>query len=144
MGIDPPFCTVEIALRITPRNLHHQWSFPIIVIAIAMRRMVRRRKWVEFRWRWRRSRQVNENDWPDMVCGLPSLSSQGTAQYPYQKSQQKIDGSDEKIERMVMNESVKVFQSRRFQFECFYLPRLHDVLLMPRRFAPLVRGCGFQ
>jgi hypothetical protein len=45
---------------------------------------------------------------------------------------------------MVMNESVKVFQSRRFQFECFYLPRLHDVLLMPRRFVPLVRGCGFQ
>ena len=42
MGIDPPLGTVEIAFRITPRNLHRQWLFPIIVIA--MRRMVRRRK----------------------------------------------------------------------------------------------------
>ena len=42
MGIDPPLGTVGIAFRITPRNLHHQWSFPIIVIAIAMRRIVRR------------------------------------------------------------------------------------------------------
>ena len=44
MRIDPPLCTVEIAFRITSRHLHRQWSFPIIVIA--MRRMVRRRKWV--------------------------------------------------------------------------------------------------
>ena len=110
-----------------------------------MRRMVRRRKRVErVRVRWWRSRQMDENGWPDMVRGFSSLSSQCTAQYPRQQSQQEINGSNEKIEGVFVNESVKVFQSRRFQFECFYLPRLHDVLLMRQRLSPLVRCSGFQ
>ena len=87
---------------------------------------------------------MNENGWPDVVRGFSSFSSQCPAQYPRQKSQQKIDGSDEKIEGVFVNESIKVFQSRRFQFECFDLPRLHDVLLMPRRSASLVRFHGFR
>jgi hypothetical protein len=39
---------------------------------------------------------MNKNCWPDVVRGLPSFSSQGTAQYPGQQSQQEIDTSDEK------------------------------------------------
>ena len=93
--------------------------------------MVRRRKWVWGRW-WR-SRQMNENGWPDMRRGFSSFSSQCTAQYPRQQSQQEINGSNEKIEGVFVDESIKVFQSRRFQFECFNLPRLHDVLLMRQR-----------
>jgi hypothetical protein len=87
---------------------------------------------------------MDENGWPDMVHGFFSLSSQSTAQYPRQKSQQKINGSNKKIKRVFVDESVKVFQSRRFQFECFYLPRLHDGLLMRQRLVPLVRCSGFQ
>ena len=62
-----------------------------------------------------------------MVRGSPSLSPQCAAQYPYQKSQQKIDGSDEKIEGVFVDESVKAIQLRCFQFECFNLPRLHKM-----------------
>jgi hypothetical protein len=43
-----------------------------------------------------------------------------------------------------VDKSVKVLQSRCFQFDCYYLPRLHDVLLMPRRFASLVWLHGFR
>src|SRR5208282_4979678 len=79
-----------------------------------------------------------------MVRGLPSFSSQCAAQYPYQKSQQKIDGSHEKVEGVFVDESVKAIQRRCFQFEGFNLPGLHDVLLMPRRSASLVRFHGFR
>src|ERR1700690_606340 len=92
--------------------------------------MMRRRKWVErVRGRWWRSRQMDEKGWPDMGHRLSSLSSQCAAQYPHQQSQQEINGSNKKVEGVFVNESIKVFQSRRFQFECFYLPRLHDGLL---------------
>ena len=87
---------------------------------------------------------MDEKGWPDMRRGFSSFASQCTAQYPRQQSQQEINGSNEKIERVFVDESIKVFQSRRFQFECFYLPRLHDVLLMRQRLLPLVRCSGFQ
>jgi hypothetical protein len=45
---------------------------------------------------------------------------------------------------MFVDESIEVFQSRRFQFECFNLPRLHDVLLIRQRLVLLVRCSGFQ
>jgi hypothetical protein len=53
---------------------------------------------------------MDEKDWPDMRHGFSSLSSQCTAQYPRQKSQQKIDGSNEKIEGIFVDESIKRFQ----------------------------------
>jgi len=71
---------------------------------------------------------MDEKGWPDMSGGFSSISSQCTAQYPRQQSQQEIDGPDKKVEGVFVNEPVKVFQHRRFQFKCFYLPRLHDVL----------------
>jgi hypothetical protein len=40
---------------------------------------------------------------------IGEFPSQGTAQYPRQKSQQEINGSNEKIECMVVNESVQMF-----------------------------------
>jgi hypothetical protein len=46
---------------------------------------------------------------PDMGCPFSTFTSQCTAQYPYQQSQQEIDGSNEKIESVFVNESVKVF-----------------------------------
>jgi len=55
---------------------------------------------------------MDENGWPDMVHGFFSLSSQCTAQYPRQKSQQEIDGSDEKIEGMFVNESITLLTHR--------------------------------
>jgi hypothetical protein len=45
---------------------------------------------------------------------------------------------------MLVDESIKVFQSRRFQFECFNLPGLHDVLLVRQPLSPLVRCSGFR
>jgi len=87
---------------------------------------------------------MNNYRWPDMVRGFTSFSSQCPAQYPRQKGQQKIDGPDEKIDGVFVDKSVKVLQSRCFQFDCYYLPRLHDVLLMPRRFASLVWLHGFR
>ena len=107
--------------------------------------MVRRREWVErVRVRWWRSRQMDEKAGPDISCGFSTFTSQCTAQYPYQQSQQKVDGPNQKAEGMFVDESIKVFQSRRFQFECFNLPRLHDVLLMRQRLSPLVQCSGFQ
>ena len=96
------------------------------------------------RGRWRRSRQMDEKGRPDMRRGFSSFASQSTVQYPRQQSQQKINGSNEKIERVFVDESIKVFQSRRFQFECFYLPGLHGVLLMQQQLSPPVRCSGFQ
>jgi hypothetical protein len=52
---------------------------------------------------------MDENGWPDMGCVFPSFLSQCTTQYPRQQSQQEIDGSNEKIESVFVNESVKVF-----------------------------------
>ncbi len=75
---------------------------------------------------------------------IGKFPAQAAAQYPCQQSQQKINGSNEKIKGVFVDESIKTFQCRRFQFECFYLPRLHDVLLMPRRSASLVRFHGFR
>jgi hypothetical protein len=73
------------------------------------------------------SSQINENGWPDVVRGFSSFSSQGTAQYPCQQSQQKKNDSNERIERVFVNESIKMFQSRCFQFECFNLPVLPEL-----------------
>ena len=115
-------------------------------MVIIVWRFLQQQEWVKLWsrwWRWR-SRQMDEKGWPDMSGGFSSISSQCTAQYPRQQSQQEVDGSNEKVEGVFVDEAIKVFQSRRFQFQCFNLPRLHGVLLMPRRFAPLVRGCGFQ
>jgi hypothetical protein len=53
---------------------------------------------------------VDENDRPDMGHGFSSLSSQCTAQYPRQQSQQEIDGSDEKEEGVFVDEAIKVIQ----------------------------------
>ncbi len=81
----------------------------------AMRQVVRRRKRVErVRWRWWRSRQMDEQDWPDMRRGFSSFTPQCTAQYPREQGQQEINGSNIKIEGMFMDESIEVFQSRRF------------------------------
>src|SRR5450432_2889848 len=95
-----------------------------------MRRTVRRRKRIKRihvqSW-W--PRQMDKNGWPDMEPGFPTFASQCTTQYPRQQSQQEIDCPNKKAEGMFVHESIKVFQSRRFQFECFYLPRLHDGLL---------------
>lgn len=68
-----------------------------------------------------------------MRKGIFSLSPQCSAQYPCQQSQQKIDGSDEKIVGVFVDEFIKVIQYRDFQFECFNLPMLHDVLLRDDR-----------
>jgi hypothetical protein len=43
-----------------------------------------------------------------------------------------------------VDEAIKVIQSQHFQFECFNLPRLHDVFLMWQRLSPLVQCSGFQ
>ena len=79
-----------------------------------------------------------------MRRGFSSFTPQCTAQYPREQGQQEINGSNIKIEGMFVNESIEVFQSRRFQFECFNLPRLHDVLLIRQRLVLLVRCSGFQ
>jgi hypothetical protein len=66
-----------------------------------------------------------------MGYGVSSFTPQRAAQHPRQQSQQETDGSDKKAKGVFMNESVEMFQFRRFQFQCFDLPRLHGVLLMP-------------
>ena len=109
-----------------------------------MRRLVLRLKRIKFRWRWRRSRQMDDQAGLDMKRGFPTFTSQCTTQYPRQQSQQEIDGSNKKSEGVFVDEVIKVFQSRRFHFQCFNLPRLHDVLLMRLRLLPLVRGSGFR
>ena len=105
---------------------------------------MRRRKRIKFRRRRCRSRQMDEQAGSDMKRGFPTFTSQCTTQYPRQQSQQEINGPDKKAESVFVDEAIKVFQSRRFQFECFYLPRLHGVLLMRQRLSPLVRCSGFQ
>ena len=51
---------------------------------------------------------MDENGWPDMVHGFFSLSSQSTAQYPRQQSQQETDDSDKKAKGVFVNESVEM------------------------------------
>jgi len=87
---------------------------------------------------------MDEQAGPDMKRGFSTFTSQCTTQYPRQQSQQEIDGPNKKAEGVFVDEAIKVFQSRRFQFQCFNLPRLHDVLLMRQRLSPLVRCSGFQ
>jgi hypothetical protein len=60
---------------------------------------------------WWRPRQTDEKDWLDVGHGFSPVSSQSTAQYPRQQSQQEVDDPDEKAKGMFVNESVKVFQS---------------------------------
>jgi len=87
---------------------------------------------------------MDEQAGPDMKRGFPIFTSQSTTQYPRQQSQQEIDGPNKKDESVFVDEVIKVFQSRRFQFQCFNLPRLHDVLLMRQRRVPLVGCSSFQ
>jgi hypothetical protein len=49
-----------------------------------------------------------------MRRGFSSFTPQCTAQYPREQGQQEINGSNIKIEGMFMDESIEVFQSRRF------------------------------
>jgi len=125
-------------------QLHRQWSVPIVIVMMALRIVWRRERIEIIRLGRRWSRQTDDNGGVNSARQLLEPSMQSTAQYPCQQSQQEIDGSDEKPKGVLVNISIKVIQSRRFQFECFNLPRLHDGLHVLRCFALLVRDSGFQ
>jgi hypothetical protein len=61
---------------------------------------------------------------------VSSFTPQRAAQHPREQSQQETDGSNKEAKGVFVNESVELLQSRRFQFQCFDLPRLHGGLLM--------------
>jgi hypothetical protein len=65
-------------------------------------------------WRWWRV-WLNENaDASTDVRLAGEFPAQSAAQYPNQESQQKINGSEQEKEGVIVNASIQVFQSRRF------------------------------